>query len=91
MSNLLFCAVVGVKHNWDSVDWCECTNVVRRGNRAGNASLLVLVANTLAGKVGGTTLRHLQDNGRLCISCCFERGDDGGGRGNVLDELARWH
>lgn len=52
-------------------------------NGTSNGSLLVLVSNTLAGEVCGTTLGHLQDERRLRIAGSLERGDYGGGGGNV--------
>ena len=38
----------------------------------------------LSGKVGGTTLGHLQDDGAVLVAGSFERSDDGGGGGHVL-------
>jgi len=38
----------------------------------------------LSGKVGGTALGHLQDDGAVLVARGLEGGDGGGGRGHVL-------
>ena len=50
---------------------------VRAGNGAGNGRLLLLgrVGDALAGEEGGTTLRGLDDDGRLGVTGGLERGD----------------
>lgn len=53
------------------------------GNGTGNGAGLVLVVNTLSGEESGTTLRGLQDDGALLVAGSLERGNDGGGRGDV--------
>lgn len=46
-----------------------------------------LIGTYLSGEVGGTTLGHLQDDGRLGIARSLERGNDSRRRGDVLDIL----
>lgn len=41
--------VIGVEDNWDTVCWCESTDVVGTGDTTSDGSLLVTVCNTLLG------------------------------------------
>lgn len=40
-------AVISVEDNWDTVCWCESTDVVSTGDTTSDGSLLVTVGNTL--------------------------------------------
>jgi hypothetical protein len=50
---------------------------------SGDGSLLVLVVDTLSGEESGTTLRSLEDDGRLGVAGSLERRNYGGGRCDV--------
>jgi len=76
-------AMIGVEDDWDAVGGGNGTDVVGGGNSTLDGGKLVLVVNALAGEVGSTTLRGLQNDGSLCITSGFEGSDDSGGRGNV--------
>lgn len=76
-------AVVGVQDNGDAVCRGNGTDVVSGGNGALDGGGLVLVVNALTGEVGGTTLRGLQDDGRLGVAGGLERGNNSGRRGHV--------
>jgi hypothetical protein len=54
---------------------------------ASRRGLIWRVKNYLAGEVSGTALGHLEDDGSLGIAGSLERGDDGGGGGDVLEGL----
>lgn len=69
-------AVVGVQNDGDVVCGGEGANVVRGSNGTGNGGLLVGVGHALAGEVGSTTLRGLQDDGRLGVAGSLEGSDD---------------
>jgi hypothetical protein len=76
-------AVVGVEDNGDAVGWGESADILGTGDGTSDGSGLVLVVNALAGEVGSTTLRELEDDGRLGVTGSLESSDDGRGRGNV--------
>lgn len=72
-------AVVGVEDNRDAVDGRNGLDVGSGGDSTSNAGLALLgaVLDALAGKVGGTTLGCLEDDGRLGITGGLEGGNDG--------------
>jgi len=57
--------MVGVQDDRDAVCRCNGPDVVRSCNGTSDRSFLVLVVNALAGEVGRTALRDLQDEGAL--------------------------
>lgn len=69
--------MVGVEDDGDPVEGSHGADEVRAGNGAGNGRLLLLsrVGDALAGEEGGTTLRGLDDDGRLGVAGGLERGD----------------
>jgi hypothetical protein len=76
-------AVVGVKNDWDAVCGRNGADVVGTSDSTLDRSALVLVVDALSGEVCGTTLAHLEDDGRLAIPCGLERGNDRRGGGYV--------
>lgn len=77
-------AVIGVEDDGDAVCRRNGADVVGSGDGTVDGRELVGVGDTLAGEVGGTTLGNLQDDGGLGVAGSLERGNDGGGRGDVL-------
>jgi hypothetical protein len=61
-------AVVRVDDDGDTVGLGDGTDVVGTGNSSEDGSSLVLVGDSLSGVVGSTTVRELDDNGRLGIT-----------------------
>lgn len=82
-------AVVGVEDDGDAIGGSNGADVVSRGNGTLDGSLLVLVVDALAGEVGGTTLRGLQDDGRLLVAGSLERGNDCRRAGDVLGRVSQ--
>lgn len=76
-------AVVSVDDDGDAVDGGDGSDELGGSNGTLDGGLLVLVVDTLAGKVGGTTLGHLDDDGGLVVSGSLEDGDNGGRGGHV--------
>lgn len=76
-------AVVGVENDWDAVCGRNGADVVGTGDGSLDGSALVLVVDALSGKVCGTTLAHLQDDGGLRVAGGLERSDNGRGGGDV--------
>lgn len=76
-------AVVGVEDDGDAVGGRDGADVVGRGDGAGNGGGLVAVGDALAGKVGSTALRGLQDDGGLGVAGGLEGGDDSRAGGDV--------
>lgn len=77
-------AVVSVEDNWDAVCWSNGADVVGTSDTTSDRSLLGTVRDTLSGEVGGTTLRHLEDDWGLGIAGSLKGCNDSGGRGHVL-------
>lgn len=84
-------AVVGVKNDGDTVAGGNAADVVGSGNTTGNGGVLAVVAHTLTGEVGSTTVGQLQDDGAFLVASSLEsrdnhrRGGDVDGRdGKVL-------
>jgi hypothetical protein len=75
--------MIGVENDWDTVGWCDRTDVVCGGDGTLYRGVLVLVVDALASEVGSTTLGCLEDDWCLSIASSFERGNDGGGRGDI--------
>lgn len=76
-------AVVGVQDNGDAVGGGNRADVVGGSDGTGNGGGLVGVGDALAGEEGSTTLRGLQDNGRLGIAGSLESGNNGRARRHV--------
>lgn len=76
-------AVVGVEDDGDVVCGSDGADVVGSGNGASDGSGLVAVGDALAGKVGSTALRGLQNDGRLGVAGSLKRGDDSRAGGHV--------
>lgn len=76
--------MVAVQDDGDAIGGSDGTDVVGGGDGTGDGSLLLVVGDTLAGEEGGTTLRDLDDDGRLGVASGLEGGDDGRRRGAVL-------
>ena len=76
---------IGTTHenNGDTVCGRNCADVVSTGDGSLDGSALVLVVDALSGEVCGTTLAHLEDDGRLGIAGSLEGCDDGGGGSHV--------
>jgi hypothetical protein len=79
----LFGAVIAVKHNWYSIGGSNSTNVVGSSNGTCNGGFLATIGNTFTGKVCGTTLRGLENDGRLLVAGSLEGADDSGGAGYI--------
>ena len=47
---------------------CHQANMVSSGNCTEDRRLLLVIGKTLAGKVGASTLRNLDDDGRLDVA-----------------------
>jgi hypothetical protein len=75
--------MVGVKDNGNAVDGRNRADVVSGGNRSGNRCLLVLVVDTLSGEESSSSLRSLEDDGRLRIASGLEGCNNGRGRCDV--------
>lgn len=67
-------AVVRVEDDWHAVEGSDVANVVGGSDGAGDGGLLLVVGETLAGKVGGTTLGDLEDDGALGVAGSLESG-----------------
>lgn len=80
-------AVIGVEDDGDAVHGGNAADVVGSSNTTGNGRLLAIIADTLSGEVGSTAVRQLQDDGAVLITSSLERGDNGGGRSHVLEEV----
>lgn len=76
-------AVVRVEDDGDLVEVGDVANVLCDGDGTGNGGLLLVVGDTLSSDELGTTLRALDDDGRLCVHGCLERCVGGGGAGDV--------
>jgi hypothetical protein len=68
---------------WDAVCGRNGADVVGTSDSTLDGSALVLVVDALSGEVCGTTLAHLEDDGRLAIPRGLERGNDRRGGGYV--------
>jgi hypothetical protein len=77
-------AVVRVKDDGDTVGGGDGADVVSGSDGTGDGSLLLVVLDTLTGEEGGTTLGDLENDGGLRVAGTLKGGDDGRGRGNVL-------
>lgn len=75
--------VVGVDDDGDAVDGGDGSDELSGGNGSLDGGGLVLVVDTLTGKVSGTSLGHLDDDGRLVGSGGLQNGDNGGRGGHV--------
>ncbi len=80
----LLSAVVGVEDNGDAVCGRNGADVVGTSNGSLDGSALVLVVDTLTSEVCGSSLGHLEDDGRLGIAGCLEGCNDGR-RGGYVD------
>ena len=76
-------AVVGMQDHGNTVRRCNRADVVCCGDGASNGRFLVLVLDTLATEVRGTTLAELEDDGGFGIARSFECGNGGGGRSDI--------
>lgn len=72
-----------LQNNGNAIGGGNGADVVGSGNGTGNGSLLILVVYTLTGEESGTTLRGLEDDGRLLITGGLEGCDDSGAGGDV--------
>jgi hypothetical protein len=54
-----------------AIDGSDASDKVSGSDGTGDRSLLLVVGNTFTGKVCSTTLRDLEDDGRLDVSCSF--------------------
>lgn len=70
-------AVVGVEYDWDSIGGGNGADVMGGRNGTLDGCKLASVGDTLASKVGSTSLGHLNDDGGLRIAGSLERGNDG--------------
>lgn len=75
--------------NSHAVGGGDGADVVRGGNGTGDRALLLVVLEALATEEGGTSLRDLEDDGRLDVAGSLERGDDGRRRRDVLRSPGR--
>lgn len=83
-------AVVGVEDDGNAVGRGNGADVVSRGNSTVDGGELILVVDALAGEVGSTTLRGLQDDGRLGVAGSLESTNDSRGAGDVLRAVSQW-
>ena len=67
-----------LKFHSHAVDRSNASDEVSSGNGTSDGSLLLVVGNTFTGKVGGTTLRDLKDDGGVDIPSGLETGIDDG-------------
>lgn len=70
--------VVSVQHNRDAVQRSQSSDVVCSSDGASDAGFLVLVSDTLSGKVGCTALAGLEDDRAVLVASSLESSDDGG-------------
>lgn len=77
-------AVVGVQDDGDTVLRSDAADEVGGGDTTTDGGLLAIVADALAGEVGGTTVGELEDDGALLVTSRLEGGGDGGRGGDVL-------
>lgn len=54
-----------------AIDGSDASDKVSGSDGTGDRSLLLVVGNTFTGKVCSTTLRDLEDDGRVDVSCSF--------------------
>lgn len=80
-------AVVGVEDDGDTVGGGDAADVVGSGDTTGDGGVLAVVADTLTGEVGSTTVGDLEDDGGLVVTGGLEGRDDDGRRGDVLHGL----
>jgi hypothetical protein len=72
-----------MQHDRNAVQRSYGSDIVCGSNGASDASLLILVPDTLSGEVGGTTLAGLEDDRAALISGGFESSDDGGAGSDI--------
>jgi len=76
--------IEGKEKNSHAIGRCDSSDKVSGSDGTSDRSLLLVVCDTFTGKVGGTTLRELEDDGRVDVSRSLKTGVDNGRRGNVL-------
>jgi hypothetical protein len=67
-----------------AIDRSNASDKVSSSDGTSNGSLLLVVCYTFTGKVGGTTLGNLEDDGGVDVPSGLETGVNDGRRGNVL-------
>lgn len=75
--------MVGVEDDRDAVGRSNGTDVMSSSNATLDGSALVLVVDALTAEVSSTALGDLKDDGGLGVASSLERGDHGGGAGDV--------
>jgi hypothetical protein len=73
--------------NSHSVGGSDRADVVGGGDGTSDGTLLVSVLESLSTEEGGSSLRNLEDNGRLDVAGSLEGSNDGRGRGDVLIDI----
>lgn len=76
--------MVGVQDDGDAVGGGNAADEVGSSNATDDGRLLAIVADALAGEVSSAALGDLQNDGTVLVTGGLERGDDGGGGGDVL-------
>jgi hypothetical protein len=77
-----------LSENSHAIDRSNASDKVSSSDGTSDRSLLLVVGYTFTGKVGGTTLRELEDDRRVDVSCGLEAGVDDGRRGDVLNDVS---
>jgi len=75
--------VVSVQDHGYAIRWRDSADVVSSGDGTGDGSLLLVVGETFASKICGTSLRDLEDDGRFHVPGSLQSGIGSGRRGDV--------
>lgn len=75
--------MVRVEDDGDAVEGSDGADEVGGRDGTADGGLLLVVGDALSGKVSGTTLGDLEDDGRLGVAGGLEGGVGGGGGGDV--------
>jgi hypothetical protein len=76
-------AVIGVENDGNAIEGSEGADVVGSSNGTADAGSLAVVGDALAGKVSGTALTGLENDGALLVAGSLKSADNGGRRGDV--------
>lgn len=76
-------AVIGVKHDWNTVDRSNRADVVSSGNGTVDAGVLAFIGDTFSSKVCSATLGGLEDDRTLLVAGSFKGSYDSRGGGDV--------